>query len=221
MSRFRALLFDLDGTLLDTVEDIADSMNAALCRMGFPGHPAKAYLHFVGEGIDQLARRALPGTHRDAATVARCVEEMRREYALERLVKTRPYPGVPGLLDRLAADGYRMAIVSNKPDGSTREIVALKLGKWHFDSVVGARPGVPLKPDPASALDVARGLGIPPENFVYVGDSGIDMATARAAGMYPAGALWGFRGADELVAHGAATLLGKPGDLPALLSSPR
>jgi len=221
MSRFRALLFDLDGTLLDTVEDIADSMNAALGRMGFPGHPAKAYLHFVGEGIDQLARRALPETHRDAATVARCVEEMRREYTVERLVKTRPYPGVPGLLDRLAVDGYRMTIVSNKPDGSTREIVARKLEKWHFDRVVGARPGIPLKPDPASALEVACGLGISPEQFVYVGDSGIDMATARAAGMYPAGALWGFREADELVAHGAAALLEKPGDLLALLSSPR
>lgn len=210
MSSFRAVLFDLDGTLLDTIGDLADAGNAALAALGFPGHREKAYMHFVGEGIDTLIRRALPPAHRDAATVARGVQEMQRRYTLDRLVKTRPYPGIPELLDRLAADGYRMAIVSNKPDPSTREIVAEKLAKWRFDRVIGSRPGAPLKPDPASVLEVAAGLGIPPRAFTYLGDSGIDMETARAAGMYPVGALWGFRMAGELRAHGAAVLIEEP-----------
>lgn len=221
MSRFRAVLFDLDGTLLDTIGDLADALNGALDSRGFPGHDEKACMRFVGQGIDTLVRRALPASHRDAATVARCVEEMQRRYTLDRLVKTRPYPGVPELLDRLAADGYRMAIVSNKPDANTQEIVAAKLWKWRFDRVIGGRPGVPLKPDPASVLEVAAALGIEPREFAYLGDSGIDMDTARAAGMYPLGALWGFRAADELRAHGAAVLLDKPADLLPLLSSGR
>lgn len=216
MSRFRAVLFDLDGTLLDTIEDIADAMNAVLHRAGFPGHTPEAYARFVGEGIEQLALRSLPPAHREAETVARCVEEMRREYATGRLVKTRPYPGVPGLLDALSARGCRLAVLSNKPHESARELVSAKLGRWNFDRVAGARPGVPLKPDPAPALEISSALGIPPGEFILLGDSGIDMDTARAAGMHPAGALWGFRGRDELVLHGAASLLEKPADLLAL-----
>lgn len=220
MSRFRAVAFDLDGTLLDTIGDLADAANAALGALGFPGHDERVYMRLVGDGIDTLVRRALPEEHRDAKTVNRGVEELRRRYALDRLVKTQPYPGVPELLDRLAADGCRMAIVSNKPDTSTREIVADKLASWRFDRVVGARPGVPLKPDPTSVLEVAAGLGIEPREFVCLGDSGIDMDTARAAGMHPVGALWGFRGREELLAHGASVLLEQPCDLIALLSPP-
>mgnify|MGYP002682588319 CR=1 FL=1 len=141
----------------------------------------------------------------------------RRRYTLDRLVKTRPYPGIPELLDRLASDGYRMAVVSNKPDPSTREIVAAKLPKWRFARVLGGRPGVPLKPDPAAVLEVAAGLGIPPREFACLGDSGIDMETARAAGMYPVGALWGFRTADELRDHGAAALIEGPWAFPGVL----
>lgn len=217
MNRFRAVLFDLDGTLLDTIGDIADAGNGALAALGFPGHGEKAYMRFVGKGIDDLIRRALPPANRDAATVARGVDEMRRRYTLDRLVKTRPYPGIPELLDRLASDGYRMAVVSNKPDPSTREIVAAKLPKWRFARVLGGRPGVPLKPDPAAVLEVAAGLGIPPREFACLGDSGIDMETARAAGMYPVGALWGFRAADELRDHGAAALIEGPWAFPGVL----
>ena len=216
MSRFRAVLFDLDGTLLDTIEDIADAMNAVLRRAGFPGHAPDAYRRLVGDGLEHLVLRAVPPGHRDAETVARCMEGMRREYAAGGYAKTKPYPGVPGLLDALSARGCRLAILTNKPHDSAREHVSATLGKWRFDLVAGARPGVPLKPEPAAAIEISAALGIPPDRFVFLGDSGIDMDTARLAGMHPAGAVWGFRGREELVLHGAVSLLEKPADLLAL-----
>lgn len=216
MSRFRAVIFDLDGTLLDTIEDIADAMNAVLRRAGFPGHAPESYARLVGDGLEHLVLRAVPPGRRDAETVARCVEGMRREYAAGGFARTKPYPGVPGLLDALSARGCRLAVLTNKPHESACEHVSGKLGRWHFNLVLGARPGVPLKPDPAAAIEISAALGIPPRGFVFLGDSGIDMDTARLAGMHPAGALWGFRGREELVQHGAVSLLEKPADLLAL-----
>jgi len=214
---YRAVLLDLDGTLLDTLEDLADSMNAAVGRLGFPPHPVAAYRYFVGDGVVNMALRALPEDHRDEATVARCVEEMRRIYAEHWADKTRPYPGVPELLDALAERGVGTAVLSNKPDDSTRLCVAKLLPRWRFDAVLGVSEAVPPKPDPTGVRRIAAQLGVPPAEFLYLGDTNTDMQTATEAGMFAVGALWGFRTADELLASGAKVLIERPGDLLGLL----
>jgi phosphoglycolate phosphatase len=216
--QFSAILFDLDGTLLDTIGDIADSMNAVLQRLGLPGHDREVYKQFVGDGMDMLVRRALPEDRRVQEIVNRCLLSMRAEYSSRWRKNTRPYEGIPELLDALRDLQIRMAILSNKPDDFTREMVRILLAHWVFAGVVGARPDVPKKPDPKAALEIARGLTIPPGQILYLGDSGVDMQTARAAGMFPAGALWGLRTTAELEASGAEALISRPLDLVELLS---
>lgn len=209
---FEAIIFDLDGTLLDTIEDLTDSMNQVLSRFGFPGHDREAYKYFIGDGIDVLVRRALPPENRDEEMVARCVVAMREEYSLRWDKKTRPYPGIPELLDALFQRGLSLAILSNKPHDSSQMVVAKLLPKWPFQIVLGARPSVPKKPDPAAALEIAERLHLTPGKFLYLGDTGTDMKTAIDAGMFPVGALWGFRTAQELIDHGAKALVEKPLD---------
>ena len=214
---YRAVLFDLDGTLLNTLRDIADSVNAVLVRSGFPQHPVDAYRYFVGDGVENLARRVLPPERRDPETVARTRAAIDTEYTQHEADTTRPYPGVPELLSALTGRRVKMAVLSNKPNHSVQSTVAALLGGWHFDVVFGARPSVPIKPDPSGALEVARLLGLRPADFLYLGDTGTDMKTAVAAGMYPVGALWGFRTADELLAAGAKELVQYPTGLLKLL----
>lgn len=210
---YRAVIFDLDGTLLDTLEDLADSMNAVLASMGLPTHPVAAYKYFVGDGVVELARRALPPGRRDPKVVKSAVAGMRQEYGRRWDRKTRPYDGIPELLDALAARGVAMTVLSNKPHDFTRLCVTTFLGKWRFDAVQGVDENVLKKPDPSGALAVATKLGIPPAEFIYLGDTNTDMQTAVAAGMFPVGALWGFRTGDELLASGATMLVEKPADV--------
>lgn len=210
---FKALIFDLDGTLLDTIGDLTDSMNLTLSRFGFKGHDQEAYKYFIGDGIEALAQRALPPENRDEEMVARCVKAMREEYALRWDKKTRPYPGIPQLLDTLTQKGWPISILSNKPDDSTRLVVAKLLSRWSFQIILGSRPSVPQKPDPTAALEIAGLLNLSPSQFIYLGDTGTDMKTALSAGMFPVGALWGFRTAQELLDQGARVLIEKPLDL--------
>lgn len=214
---FKAVLFDLDGTLLNTLQDIADCGNTVLAALGLPQHKLAAYRYFVGDGRDALVARILPENQRDAATVAKVAIAFDREYDLHWTDNTRPYVGVPALLQDLSERSLRMAVVSNKPDGITRLAVSRLLPRWQFEVVLGARPAVPKKPDPAAALEVARTMGLAPADFLYLGDSDIDMRTAQAAGMFPVGALWGFRSAAELRQGGAAALIAEPGELLKLL----
>jgi phosphoglycolate phosphatase len=211
------VLFDLDGTLLDTLDDLADSTNAALAQLGFPPHPLDAYRYFVGDGVTNLILRTLPEAHRDEATVARTVDLMRRIYGEHWADKTMPYPGVPELLDALAERGVKMAVLSNKPDDSTKLCVAKLLPNWRFDAVIGASKAVPPKPDLAGVRQIVAKLGVPVEQFLYLGDTNTDMQTANAAGMFAVGALWGFRPAEELREAGARVLIERPGDLLGLL----
>ncbi|RPI99564.1 MAG: HAD family hydrolase [Candidatus Aminicenantes bacterium] len=210
----KGVIFDLDGTLLDTIEDLTDSMNAALAHMGLPGRSLDECRNLVGDGLDTFVRRALPeGVREDPAAATRLKELMRREYRLRSRDKTRPYAGIPELLDELARRGARQAILSNKPDDSTRAIVRHFFPGRKFEPVFGARDGVPVKPDPAGALEIARSWGLAPAEIAYLGDTNTDMLTATAAGMFACGALWGFRTAAELAANGANVLLAKPADL--------
>jgi phosphoglycolate phosphatase len=216
--KYPGIIFDLDGTLLDTIEDLADSMNQVLTDLGFPTHTIGAYKYFVGEGVEPLIRRALPEDQLRPELVDQCLGALREEYSRRWENKTRPYAGIPDLLDRLNGMGLRMAILSNKLDHFTRIMVAKLLPRWKFDPVFGARPAVPKKPDPAGALEIAQALHLAPNHFVYLGDTGIDMKTASAAGMVPVGALWGFRPAEELKDQGAKWLIEKPADLIALIA---
>lgn len=210
---YRAVIFDLDGTLLDTLHDLAASMNRVLQRLSLPGHPPEAYKYFVGDGMVNLARRALPPDRRQDVTVAAAAAAFRREYGDNWRRQTQPYPGIPELLEHLAGLGIKLGVLTNKPDDLARLMVAAYFPGLAFAAVAGAQAERPLKPDPAGALALARQLALPPAEIILVGDSGNDMHTARAAGLLAAGALWGFRPAAELLAAGAQVLLLTPRDL--------
>jgi phosphoglycolate phosphatase len=162
--------------------------------------------------------RALPQTHQDEATVQACVGAYVQEYDRTWKAQTRPYPGVPEMLDALMDRRLKLAVLSNKPDRFTQRCVDELLAKWSFDVVLGASDQFPRKPDPASAIETAKRLGVPPAECLYVGDSGIDMQTARAAHMCSVGALWGFRSKEELLKDGAQHLIAKPSEVLDLLN---
>jgi phosphoglycolate phosphatase len=210
----RGVIFDLDGTLLDSLGDLAAAMNRTLAARGFPTHPLDAYRAFVGEGVQKLAERALPPGKQDERSAL--VAAYQADYAQHLTDDTAPYPGIQALLDGLAARRFPTAVLSNKPDGPTRQLVESLLGRWAFRAVAGERPGVPRKPDPAAALQLAEAMGLQPHEVAFVGDTLVDMACARAAGMRPFGVLWGFR-PQEVAASGVATVR-RPEELLELLA---
>ncbi len=214
---YRAVLFDLDGTLLNTLRDLADSTNFVLAQAGIPQHEAEAYRYFVGSGRRVLASRALPEELRDEQTVDKIASQIEEVYSQRWAEHTLPYPGIPDLLDALTDLGIRMAVLSNKPQRPAELMVSRLLPRWHFDIVEGERQGVPLKPDPFAALEIARRMKMEPAEVLYLGDSATDMRTAVAANMYPVGALWGFRTAQELMTGGAKALIQCPANLLPLL----
>ncbi len=208
---FQAVIFDLDGTLADSLRDIAEAMNRSLTEHGLPTHPVDAYRTMVGEGIETLGRRVVPsGFSGDLQSV---ITRYRDEYDRLDHVHTFPYAGVEAMLDALTAAGLRLAVLSNKRDDFTLKLVAQRFGRWAFADVRGEREGVPRKPDPTAAFELALALNVLPANIAFVGDTSVDMKTATAAGMRPIGCLWGFRGRDELLAAGARELLTTPMDL--------
>lgn len=210
---FRAVIFDLDGTLLNTLDDLAASVNAALRAAGLPEHAVEAYKTFVGEGMPTLVEKAFPKAALADGGRERFVLSVRSEYGKRWKDSSKPYPGVPELLDELAGRKLPMAVLSNKPHEFTMKSVEALLGRWSFAAIRGALPDRPFKPDPDGALAVARKLGVEPSSVLYLGDTGIDMQTALNAGMHPIGALWGFRGAEELRSAGAKALIKKPTEL--------
>ena len=218
---YQAVIFDLDGTLLDTLEDIGATVNRVLSARGFPIHPIDAYRFYLGDGVAKLITRALPEDKRDAETVRSCLEAYRADYGRHWNVKTRLYDGVSAMLDALTTRDLKLAILSNKPHEFSQECVREFLSRWSFDLVFGQRDGVPLKPDPAGALAIAHFLGIPPAACLYLGDTAIDMKTAIAAGMTPVGALWGFRPMEELRESGATILIQEPLQILGLLEYSR
>jgi len=214
---YHAVLFDLDGTLMDTLQDIADSVNSALATLGFPPHAIEDYKHFVGDGTTMLAFRVLPESYRTQEMSNRLLELIREEYAKRWRINTHLFDGIIELLDELARRDIRMAILTNKSQNVTDIMVPELLSAWQFDVIIGAQQSMPRKPDPSAALHIAAAMNILPREFVFLGDSDTDMKTAAAAGMYPAGALWGYRTKDELISAGAKTLIQKPPDLLHLL----
>ena len=206
---YKAVIFDLDGTLLDTLEDIGDAVNRVLIERDFPAHTRDAYRYFVGDGSAMLVRRALPERARVEETIIECFEAFLEEYGKNWNEKTRPYDGIPELLDALTEKGLKLAVLSNKPHEFTKQCVSELLANWRFDAVLGQRDQIPKKPDPAGAMEVAERLHIPPEEFLFIGDSAVDIKTAIAAAMFPVGVLWGFR-PEELKESGAQALINRP-----------
>lgn len=206
----RAVLFDLDGTLTNTLEDIADAMNRSLRLHGLPEWPLDAYRYLVGDGAKKLAERAV----RDRQELALSVQQEYQAYYQEHTrVKTQPYDGVPEMLRALQDKGLKLAVFSNKPDADTKNVVAHFFPDIPWAAVRGQIEGVPVKPDPTGALAVAEALQIPPAEFLYLGDTATDMHCAVNAGMFPIGALWGFRTAEELQSSGARQLVQHPMDV--------
>ncbi len=206
---FKAVIFDLDGTLIDSLEDLADSANEALAKHGFTCHPTASYKKFVGNGVRQLIKSAVP-----AGTEEEIVDSILADYRIiynnNYVNKTKPYDNIPEMLRQLKTAGLKMAVCSNKPHRPTNEIVEKVLGKDCFEVIFGEREGVPRKPDPAALLEAAEHMGITPGEVIYLGDSGGDMISARNAEMCAAGALWGFREKAELEECGSQVLFSDP-----------
>lgn len=207
---YKAVLFDLDGTLTDTLSDIAAAMNRALRLHGLQEWPVDAYRYLVGNGAKVLSERCVRDRQELAPVVRRTYQAY---YETHNLLKTCPYDGVPEMLQGLAAQGMALAVLSNKPDADTKAVVRHFFPEIPFRVVRGQREGVPVKPDPAGALAVAEEMGVAPGDFLYLGDTAVDMQCALAAGMHPIGALWGFRTAEELQESGAERLALMPQDL--------
>lgn len=205
------VIFDLDGTIADTLLDISESMNETLAAHELPTHAPLHYRRVVGGGAKNLASLLLPPDKQHL--IEPLTREFRARYAERPIKHSRPYPGVPELLDALIARGHPLAVLSNKPDHLTKPIVAQLFPSVPFVRVLGESSAYPRKPDPSSALAVAHDLGVAPSRCVFVGDTAIDVRTARAANMLPVGVRWGFHDASELKQAGARHLLGKPLEL--------
>jgi phosphoglycolate phosphatase len=204
----RAVLFDLDGTLADTLADLANATNWALAQLGCPAHSTDSYRLRVGDGARELCARALPPDKQ--GLVDEVLRLMRQHYDQHCFDETKLYAGIPELIATLAERHYSVSVLSNKPDDFTKRVIAHYFKPSPFSVVRGQLPNVPLKPDPTAALQIAQELAISPARWLYLGDTGIDMHTAHAAGMEAVGVLWGFRGRHELAESGAKHIIAKP-----------
>ena len=211
----RAIFFDLDGTLLDTLSDIAAAGNYAIQQLGQPTHPENDFRMMVGEGADVLVRKALPLDKQHLADEA--LRLFKSYYETNAIRHTTVYPGIAELLDALTRRGILLAVVTNKPQVTAQIVVERLLGRWKWAAIAGHRDGIPKKPGPTSTLAIARSLGLPPSRCGFLGDSHIDMQTAVASGTIPIGAAWGFRGRQELQVNGARVVIDHPMELLSLL----
>lgn len=208
----KGVVFDLDGTLLNTLDDLADAMNFVLQRSKYPVHPVDSYRYFVGDGVDMLITRALPSDMQNEKKIKKVKEEFQKRYQTCWNVKTKPYEGIEEMFDALQAKNLFLAILSNKPHLITGEVVGHYFGTRHFTTCMGH--GIfPKKPDPEGALYIAASMGIAPENCLYVGDTATDMQTAVAAGMPNVGVTWGFREEMELRENGARWIVNNPSEV--------
>ncbi|WP_446899034.1 HAD family hydrolase [Clostridium sp. LBM24168] len=214
---YSGIIFDLDGTLLNTLDDLANSMNIVLKKHGFPIHDTKKYNYFIGNGMEKLVRRTLPKEIINEEMVKLCLSQLKDEYNKKWHESTKPYDKIEELLDKLVSEGIQMSVLSNKPDQFTKIMIDKFFGLNRFNIVLGSRDGVPNKPDPHSAVEISSLSKITPSKYLYLGDTGVDMETANSAGMYAVGATWGFRSSDELLKNGAKLLINNPIELMKLI----
>ena len=221
----KALIFDLDGTLSDSLTSIAYSANSSLRKEGLSELPRENFRYYAGDGAKELVRRYLKDTKNiscsldplDEANLEHFYRSYMEEFSKYCMYEVKPFPGILELLSELQAEGIRTAVLSNKPDAQTREVVRSLFGDKLIDMVQGQTEEVPRKPAPDGALRIAAAFGLEPSECMYLGDSDTDMKTGRAAGMYTVGVLWGFRNREELLKNGAEALAEKPEDIKTLV----
>lgn len=209
----KLVIFDLDGTLLDSIDDLAASTNHALQLHGYPQHERAAYRYFVGNGVRKLIERALPEDARQADNINRLLQDFLAYYQTHKTVYTRPYQGIPETLAQLHAAGIQLAVASNKYHQGTLELIHHYFGEKLFSIVLGQREGVPVKPDPAIVHDILTQTALPASRTLYVGDSGVDMQTAINSRLTSIGVTWGFRPRTELEANSANYIINSPSEL--------
>lgn len=212
--RFKAVIFDLDGTLLNTLGDLADAVNAALAGRGYPLRTEEEVRSFVGNGIRRLMERAIPPQH--IGDTDACLADFQAYYDTHMMERTVPYNGVPPLLTALQARSIALAVLSNKYDPAAKALTRHFFGDM-FSITIGERQSVPRKPDPAAVFEIMNALDTDKTNTLYVGDSGVDMQTAKNAGLFAAGVTWGFRPSKVLSENGADALIDHPEDILKLL----
>lgn len=212
--RFEAAIFDLDGTLLDTLRDLATAANHSLSNLGQPTHPLDAYRTLVGQGVRNLFIDALGPDHQGLLDEA--IAGFHSYYADHRFDTTKPYEGVWAMLNRLDQAGVKLGVLSNKPHEATIDVVEHYFSDIPWSAVRGHKPGTAPKPVPGSARETLEVMCVAPERCIYVGDTKVDMLTGKAAGMFTVGVSWGFRSVEELSANGADAIIDEPGQLPGL-----
>lgn len=218
MPDLHAILFDLDGTLIDSLADLAEAVNRTLDDHGYPRSKVSQFPEYIGDGMSKLVERALPEEARTPDIIEECTAAYQKHYQKLWKSQTRVYDGIQEAIDYFKARDIRVGCISNKPHLFTVKCCSHFFPMHTFSVVFGQRETVPRKPDPAAAIEAAGILDLPIENCAYVGDSGVDMAFAKAAGMLGVGALWGFRDAKELKANGAAMLVKTPAELAVALA---
>lgn len=194
----KLIIFDLDGTLLNTIADLAHSTNYALSKLGYPTHEMEKYNFMVGNGINKLFERALPEGAKTEENVLRVRKEFIPYYDKHNADYSSPYPGIPELLTYLPSKGIQLAVASNKYQSATQKLIAHYFPEIHFTAVFGQREGINVKPDPTIVFDILKLTDVSKEEVLYVGDSGVDMQTAANAGVTACGVTWGFRPRTEL-----------------------
>jgi len=212
----KAVLFDLDGTLVDSLDDIADTGNRILREYGYPPREANEYKYLVGNGFNILMERLFPKDFISKEKLIAMREIWRSHYGAHCLDKTRAYAGMPETLEALFESGIRLGVITNKPDEQAQKIIGALFKNGLFDCVSGIAEGVPVKPDPYLCFKAFDIIGVKNFECLFVGDTSVDIKTAINSGCVPVGALWGFRTEDELINAGASHLIKKPSDLLAL-----
>ena len=214
--KYSGIIFDLDGTLADSIEDLTDAMNYGLAQLGLPAQPAEVYRKMVGDGVKKFVERALGPEHVSRAD--QLLEAMTGYYLEHCLEKTLPYSGMKQTVETLSAMGIRLAVLTNKNHAPSVKVVEHLFGSGTFNPIIGMSPGRERKPDPASAFEILNAWSLPADRVLFVGDSDIDIHTAKAAGMEVAGAAWGYRTADLLKQSGADTVIDHPKQILDLLN---
>lgn len=206
----KLVIFDLDGTLLNTIDDLGNAANYALEQCGFPTHPLEAYPRFVGNGVRKLIERVLPESARTPDQIDRLLKKFFEYYGDHMTDLTKPYPGIAELLRQLTDKGIKVAVASNKYQEATSKIISHFFPEIPWVAVVGQKEGVPVKPDPSVVFEILAEAQVPKADVLYVGDSGVDMETARRACVESVGVSWGFRSITELREHYADHIVDTP-----------